>query len=79
MADDTRDIAIETRAEVRQLTRTVTELKDKVGELCDLAERAKGASGVLALFGHTSSGLLGALAYGLYDHWAAALKSMGFK
>ncbi len=46
MADDTRDIAIETRADVRQLTRTVAELKEKVDELCDLAERAKGASGM---------------------------------
>jgi hypothetical protein len=79
MADDTRDIAIETRAEVRQLTLTVGELKEKVEELCTIAERAKGATGVLSLFGHTSSGALGAAAYGLYDNWNAVLKFVGFK
>lgn len=79
MTDDTRDIAIQTRAEVHQLTVTVGELKEKVEELCTIAERAKGATGVLSLFGHTSSGVLGAAAYGLYDNWNAVLKTAGLK
>jgi hypothetical protein len=79
MIDDTRDIAIQTRAEVHQLTITVGELKEKVEELCTIAERAKGATGVLSLFGHTSSGVLGAAAYGLYDNWNAVAKTLGLK
>jgi DDE superfamily endonuclease len=55
------------------------ELKEKVEELCTIAERAKGATGVLSLFGHTSSGVLGAAAYGLYDNWNAVVKAMGLK
>jgi hypothetical protein len=42
MTDDTRDIAIETRSEVKRLTRTVDEMDSKLDSLIKRSDRQDG-------------------------------------
>jgi formylmethanofuran dehydrogenase subunit C len=51
-------LAAEKRAEVHQLAIMVGELKEKVEDLFSMAERAKSATDILSLFGHSSSDVI---------------------
>ena len=63
MSDDTRDIAIETRSDVRQLRKAVDDLQDAMTELKDDLQQRKGMEkivrGVYAFLGGAGgSGLI---------------------